>query len=85
MYLTAQNIISACIIGLVVARVVYMDSCTVTRHNLSCDDNPVSPSSPHRTMVAYRRGCRVVESKGIFPQAEVVRGHDWSWGQQDGE
>lgn len=37
-----------------------------------------------RSMVGCRRGARVVESMGIFPPAEVVRGHDWSWGQQDG-
>ena len=36
-------------------------------------------------MVGCREGARVVESMGIFPPAEVVRGHDWSWGQQDGE
>ena len=23
-------------------------------------------------------------SEGIFPNAEVVRGHDWLWGDQDG-
>ena len=36
-------------------------------------------------MTPYRRGARSVESKGIFPGASVVRGHDWSWGQQDGQ
>ena len=35
--------------------------------------------------MGYRRGVRVVESMGIFPLAEVARGHDWSWGQQDGQ
>ena len=36
-------------------------------------------------MPGPRKGARLVESKGIFPLAEVVRGHDWSWGQQDGQ
>ena len=35
--------------------------------------------------MGHRRGARSVESKGIFPNAQVVRGHDWSWGQQDGQ
>lgn len=35
--------------------------------------------------MGYRQGARVVESMGIFPPAKVVRGHDWCWGQQDGE
>jgi len=26
-----------------------------------------------------------MSAKGIFPNAEVVRGHDWLWGDQDGE
>lgn len=38
-----------------------------------------------RSMMGCRRGAKAVESMGIFPPAEVVRGHDWSWGQQDGE
>ena len=32
-----------------------------------------------------RQGARTVECMGIFPLAEVVRGHDWCWGQQDGQ
>lgn len=28
---------------------------------------------------------RKVEARGIFPGAEVVRGHDWRWGDQDGK
>ena len=26
-----------------------------------------------------------IEARGIFPGAEVVRGHDWRWGNQDGK
>ena len=32
-----------------------------------------------------RRSGRVLEAMGLFPPAKVVRGHDWCWGQQDGE
>ena len=42
-------------------------------------------SCPLRSMMGCRQGARMVECKGIFPAAEVVRGHDWSWGQQDGQ
>ena len=38
-----------------------------------------------RTMVPCRKSARVVQAMGLFPLAEVVRGYDWSWGQQDGE
>ena len=24
-------------------------------------------------------------AKGLFTNAEVIRGHDWLWGDQDGE
>lgn len=27
----------------------------------------------------------MVEAKGIFPGAKVVRGHDWRWKNQDGK
>jgi E3 ubiquitin-protein ligase mind-bomb len=37
-----------------------------------------------RSMMGCRQGARTVECMGIFPLAEVVRGHDWCWGQQDG-
>ena len=32
-----------------------------------------------------RLGSKTMSAKGIFPSAEVVRGHDWLWGDQDGE
>lgn len=32
-----------------------------------------------------RSGAHKVEAKGMFVGAEVVRGHDWKWGYQDGE
>lgn len=38
-----------------------------------------------RSMVPCRRSARVVQAMGLFPPAEVVRGYDWSWGQQDGK
>lgn len=28
---------------------------------------------------------RKVLARGFFPDAEVVRGHDWLWGDQDGK
>jgi hypothetical protein len=27
----------------------------------------------------------MVVARGFFPDAEVVRGHDWLWGDQDGK
>ena len=38
-----------------------------------------------RVEVSPRKGCRKVEAIGIFPGATVVRGRDWSWGNQDGK
>lgn len=32
-----------------------------------------------------RLGAKTIEAKGIFPRAEVTRGHDWLWGDQDGK
>ena len=37
-----------------------------------------------RTKVSFRDGAHRVMAKGMFPNAEVVRGHDWLWGDQDG-
>ena len=38
-----------------------------------------------RVMVSPRVDARQVEAKGIFPGAEVVRGKNWKFGDQDGE
>ncbi len=32
-----------------------------------------------------RMNGRRITAKGMFPGAEVMRGHDWLWGDQDGE
>ena len=34
--------------------------------------------------VTCREGAGRVMAMGLFPDAEVVRGHDWIWGDQDG-
>lgn len=36
------------------------------------------------TMPARGTGPRI-QAKGLFPNAVVSRGHDWIWGDQDGE
>ena len=38
-----------------------------------------------RIKVSPRSGARQVMSIGMFPRAEVARGHDWLWGDQDGK
>ena len=38
-----------------------------------------------RTRVNLRARSLRIEARGIFPGAEVVRGHDWRWGNQDGK
>ena len=38
-----------------------------------------------RVMVSPRVDARQVEAKGMFPGAEVVRGNNWKFGDQDGE
>ena len=38
-----------------------------------------------RSRVPPRLGAKTIEAKGIFPRAEVTRGHDWLWGDQDGK
>lgn len=37
-----------------------------------------------RVEVPHRSGARRIMSIGMFPSAEVARGHDWLWGDQDG-
>ena len=37
-----------------------------------------------RVEIPPRSGARRVMSIGMFPYAEVARGHDWLWGDQDG-
>ena len=37
------------------------------------------------TQVAPRRNARKLVAKGLFPDATVVRGHDWEWDNQDGK
>ena len=38
-----------------------------------------------RSMVSCRAGAKRVEAKGVFVGAEVVRGPNWRFGDQDGE
>ena len=38
----------------------------------------------YRMKVQPRRVSRAVEVFGTFPGAVVVRGHDWTWKDQDG-
>ena len=38
-----------------------------------------------RTRVHWRARSLRIEARGIFPGAEVVRGRDWRWGNQDGK
>ena len=38
-----------------------------------------------RLMVSCRAGAKRVEAKGVFVGAEVVRGPNWRFGDQDGE
>ena len=35
--------------------------------------------------MAPRKSARMVVAKGLFPNATVVRGHDWEWDNQDGK
>ena len=35
-------------------------------------------------MVSPRVGAKRLEARGIFPKAEVVRGHNWRFEDQDG-
>lgn len=35
--------------------------------------------------VQSRSNATRIAAKGIFPNAEVVRGRDWLWGDQDGK
>ena len=37
-----------------------------------------------RILVPPRKNARKVVAKGLFPNAIVVRGHDWKWEDQDG-
>ena len=41
-------------------------------------------TNPHRAKVGKRRGTSRLQAKGIFPGANVVRGPDWKWENQDG-
>ena len=35
-------------------------------------------------IVPPRKSAKKMMAKGFFPDSEVVRGHDWLWGDQDG-
>ena len=37
-----------------------------------------------RVQVPMRMNCERIAARGIFPGAEVVRGCDWRWRDQDG-
>ena len=39
----------------------------------------------YSVVVPTRESSKKVLAKGFFPDAEVIRGHDWLWGDQDGE
>ena len=39
----------------------------------------------YRTRVPSRARSLRIEARGIFLGTEVVRGHDWRWGNQDGK
>lgn len=39
----------------------------------------------YRIQLEQRKGAKRTMAKGIFPNSEVVRGHDWLWGDQDGK
>ena len=39
----------------------------------------------YRTRIPSRARSLRIEARGIFPGAEVVRGHNWRWGNQDGK
>uniref|UniRef100_S4RTC7 RING-type E3 ubiquitin transferase n=1 Tax=Petromyzon marinus TaxID=7757 RepID=S4RTC7_PETMA len=54
------------------------------KHSLSHAFNRItSPGSPS-VQVPVRYMARKVPLKGIFPEAVVIRGPDWKWGNQDG-
>ena len=38
----------------------------------------------YRVKLPSRKGASRIMATGMFPDAEVVRGHDWIWGNQDG-
>ena len=35
--------------------------------------------------VPARKVSKKIPAKGLFPDAKVIRGHDWVWGDQGGE
>ena len=35
--------------------------------------------------VPPRKISKKISARGLFPEAKVVRGQDWIWGNQDGE
>ena len=45
----------------------------------------ISRCCSDRVRLGSRNESRRVVAKGIFPGAQVKRGVDWSWGNQDGE
>ena len=49
------------------------------------ESNNVTTNFLIRTRVNLRASSLRIEARGIFPGAEVVRGHDWRWGNQDGK
>ena len=38
-----------------------------------------------RKQVPCRLGAKKLMAKGLFSEAEVIRGYDWIWGNQDGK
>lgn len=54
---------------------------------MRCNYSVCAPYTHHiiRVKVLPRNGLRKVEAKGLFREAQVVRGRDWKWKAQDGE
>eukprot|EP00731_Ephydatia_muelleri_P014626 Em0008g346a len=64
------------------------DLCTpcymAAKHNLEHEFERLEKDNGLRVRVAPRSNATRIAAKGIFPNAEVVRGKDWVWGDQDG-
>lgn len=54
------------------------------KHPLDHGFNRVEARGKPRVYVGNRLGKCKVEARGIFPGAQVMRGPDWDWGNQDG-
>ena len=50
-----------------------------------CVDPYTLVPRPLSTQLPPRKSSKRLTAKGLFPDAKVLRGHDWLWGDQDGE